>query len=107
MFKGLVSLAVAVAAFVPVSVTTAQAQRPIICEPEMTAKLDELKVDRATVTSLYASHVRTLEGGSAGITGWATLNTCRGKVVFNMGSTCRVYETYTMGECRVPGLRNW
>jgi len=105
MVKVRVSLAAAILGLSPMLDAPAQAQA--LCEREITAKLDELRIDRATVTSIYASHVRTLEGGSAGITGWVNLNTCRGKLVFNMGSTCRLYETYTMGECRVPGLRSW
>lgn len=84
---------------------TAQAQT--LCEREITTKLDELKVDRTTVTNLYASHVRTIEGGSAGITGWVSLTTCRGKFVFNMGSSCRLFETYTTGECRLTGVSSY
>jgi hypothetical protein len=85
----------------------ASADAQALCEREIAAKLDELRIDRATVTNIYANHVRTIEGGSAGITGWVSLNTCRGKVVFNMGSSCRIFETYTMGECRVPGVSSY
>jgi hypothetical protein len=85
----------------------AQSQTSTLCEREIVAKLDELKVDRATVTNIYASHVRNIEGGSAGITGWVSLNTCRGKIVFNMGSSCRPFETYTTGECRITGVSGY
>jgi len=85
----------------------AAAQAQTLCEREITAKLDELKVDRTTVTNIYASQVRTIEGGSAGITGWVSLNGCRGKIVFNMGSSCRMFETYTTGECRLPGVSSY
>jgi hypothetical protein len=85
----------------------AQTQQPGLCERDIAGWLDELKVDRSTVTNIYASTVRTLEGGSAGITGWVSLNTCRGKIVFNMGSSCRRFETYTTGECRLPGVSSY
>jgi hypothetical protein len=85
----------------------AQTRPPALCEREIGARLDDLKIDRSTVTNIYASHIRNIEGGSAGITGWVSLSTCRGKIVLNMGSSCRSFETYTTGECRVPGLSHY
>jgi hypothetical protein len=97
----------AIAVFTATASIAVAAHAQTLCEREIRARLDELRIERTTVTNIYANHVRTLEGGSAGITGRVSLESCRGKVVLNKGSSCRVFETYTTGECRVPGLSSY
>jgi hypothetical protein len=78
------------------------------CERDIVAKLNELGVERAAVTSLYTHVNRTTEGyyTSNGLTGWVRLASCRGGLVLNMSSSCAIYEAYSRGDCRLPGIRS-
>ena len=42
-----------------------------------------------------------------GVTAWVSLKTCKGSVVIDMNTRCRVKQAYTRGQCRVPGLKSF
>ena len=92
-------------ALAAVAAVTAQAET--LCESEITAKLTQLKVDPASVGSIYAYEMRSREGGTTGVMGWVGLNGCRGNVVLNIGRGCRVFDVYTRGQCMVSGVSHY
>ncbi len=51
---------------------------------------------------------RTTRGGAVGgVKAWVDLESCTGSVVVHLNAQCRVKQTWTSGECRLPGLKNY
>lgn len=42
-----------------------------------------------------------------GVDAWVRLNSCSGWLVINMTPACYIRQTYTRGDCRVDGVRNY
>jgi hypothetical protein len=42
-----------------------------------------------------------------GVDAWVDLSACRGSLVVDMSTTCRVRQVYTRGECRLEGVKSF
>lgn len=81
-----------------VPATAAMAQ----CEAEVDAALQEAKIPQSDVKSITVN--ADTGGGNAprlvGYTAWVTRNSCTGKFVVNLSTSCRVKDTYATGDCK-------
>jgi hypothetical protein len=83
------------------------------CESAVADRLAELNVAPADVAGItyvpeQGGLSRTTRGGAVGgVKAWVGLESCKGSVVIHMNAQCRVKQTWTSGECRVPGLKNY
>ena len=80
------------------------------CETTVADRLSELNItDIAAITyvPVYGSGGRTSRGAVIGVKAWVSLESCKGSVVISMNQRCRIKQTWTRGQCEVPGLRNY
>ena len=42
-----------------------------------------------------------------GVTAWVSLNSCQGSVVIDLNRRCRINQSWTRGQRRVPGLKSF
>ena len=80
------------------------------CEITVADRLSELNVgDVAGITyvPVYGSGGRTSRGPVIGVKAWVSLESCKGSVVIHMNKRCRIKQTWTTGQCHIPGLKNY
>ncbi len=82
------------------------------CEDTVADRLAELGIAEADVAGItyvpeQGGASRTSRGGVVGVKAWVGLESCEGSVVIHVNARCRVKQTWTRGECRVPGLKNF
>ena len=89
----------------------ALAGNTVRCEATVAARLGEYGISQADVTgTFYVAQLRAVSRtGRAlrGVTTWVSLKACKGSLVIDMNTQCRVRQAYTRGECRVPGLKSF
>ena len=91
------------------------------CEAEVADQLAALSIedtDVATISTLpkrvARTHVARAQFGLPrvssdfdGVTAWVSLNSCQGSVVIDLNRRCRINQSWTRGQCRVPGLKSF
>lgn len=82
-----------------------------VCEKTVINRLGELGVAESDVKNL--GFVEQHTGGRGGITNvigieyWVRLNSCDGRVVFDLTETCRIKQAYTRRGCKIDGLKSY
>ncbi len=76
------------------------------CEDQALKRLAELGVDRAAIKGVKVYRESTQEGGHQGYKGWVRLEGCKGHAVIDFDTSCRPYQVYTTGDCRISGASN-
>ena len=77
------------------------------------ARRSDLNIAQADVSGItyvpeQGGVSRTTRGGAVGsVKAWVGLESCKGSVVIHLSARCRIKQTWTSGECRVPGLKNY
>ena len=74
------------------------------CKGPVTDHLKRLNIDEKDVTKIGVLPVKTLKGKLLGYRAWISLISCRGSLVINMMTHCKVTDEYTRGECRMDGV---
>ncbi len=82
------------------------------CEETVAARLAELGIAPADVSGItnvpeHGGGSRTSRGAVIGVKAWVSLESCKGSVVIHMNTRCRIKQTWTRGECQVPGLKHY
>ena len=86
------------------------------CEGEVADRLAELKIDQTdigVISTIRKSVARAQFGlprvssDFNGVTAWVNLNFCKGSIVIDLNKRCRISQTWTRGECRVPGVKSF
>ena len=82
------------------------------CEDTVAERLAELSIAAADVAGItyvpeQGGASRTSRGGVVGVKAWVGLESCKGSVVIHLNAQCRIKQTWTSGECRAPGLKNY
>ncbi|NIA69649.1 hypothetical protein HBA54_13690 [Pelagibius litoralis] len=81
------------------------------CSEEVAEHLEELPLAEGDVKSLRIIERTNISDDFGpeifGVDAWVRLNSCSGYLVINMTKGCFVRQTYTRGDCRVEGLRNY
>ena len=70
-------------------------------------QLDRLDVDRADIEKLfYTKQYRDVRGDVrvVGTDAWVRFHSCKGYLVIDLDSFCRVRQVYTRGQCKIPGI---
>ena len=78
------------------------------CRAAVEAELDRRGVDRSSIKSI------SIEVNSTGqdtefvqsFTAWVSFDNCQGNVVFNLSQVCRLRDSYSTGDCRLPDPRD-
>lgn len=96
------SLAAALLAGVP-------AAQALDCHREAEAELQRLAVDASQIAELrYIEKLNPTERGPdvLGVRAWIRLHACddAGYLVIDMTRSCFVRQSYTRGDCRLPGV---
>ncbi len=89
----------------PISLFVGQAyagEQP--CKGPVTDHLKRLKVDEKDVTKIGVLPVKTRKGKLLGYRAWVSLKSCRGSLVINTTTHCKVIDEYTRGTCKIDGL---
>ncbi len=82
-----------------------------VCEKSVIDRLAELGVPDSDIKDL--GFVEQHSGGRGGITNvfgieyWIRLNSCDGRVVFDLTETCRIKQAYTRRGCKIDGLKSY
>ena len=87
----------------------AEAAEPI-CETAVGERLDSLEVNPSDVSGIHYEIQRKNRGSARilNILAWVNLNSCRGQVVIDLSSRCRVRQVYGRGACDLGGtLEVW
>ena len=95
---GLLAIAILTSGYAAKSVDT----RP--CRAAVEAELDRRGVDRRSIKSI------SLDINGTGpdteyvqsFTAWVSFETCQGNLVFNLSQVCRLRDSYSTGDCRLP-----
>ena len=82
------------------------------CETTVVDRLAELDIAEADVAGItyvpeHGGASRASRGVVIGSNVWVSLESCDGAVVIRMTHHCRIKQTSTRGQCRVPGLKNY
>ncbi len=80
------------------------------CEATVAERLGEYGISGADVAGIdYVPQIRAGRTTKSvrGVTAWVSLNVCKGSVVIEMNTRCRVKQAYTRGQCRVPSLKSF
>ena len=96
-------LAVVLIAFEAITVS---AHRVRDCELEIAAAVDDLGVDRRSVTDIEIWHEDAggSEGGRQGYLAYILLKSCEGYLMVSTSTSCQVLQVYTSGRCKLPGV---
>ena len=76
------------------------------CEDQAIKRLAALGVDPSQIKGVEVYRESTQEGGLQGYKGWVRLQGCKGHAVIDFDTSCRPYQVYTTGDCRISGLSN-
>ncbi len=96
--------------------TPAPAREHLRCEGEVADRLAALSIDDADVAgiSTVPKYVARAQFGLPrvssdfdGVTAWVSLNSCKGSLVIDLNRRCRINQTWSRGECRVPGVKSF
>ncbi len=77
------------------------------CEQAVIDRLERLNVDMSDVGDIiYTPRIKTSRDDSrvVGIYAWVNFHSCKGSLVMQMTTRCRVTVAFTRGECRMPGV---
>ena len=77
------------------------------CDSVVDQQLDRLNVDRADIEKLfYTKQYRDVRGDVrvVGTDAWVRFHSCKGYLVIDLDSFCRVRQVYTRGQCKIPGI---
>lgn len=101
----LVSLVVALFAGAPAALA-------LDCRPEAEAELRRLGIDASEIAEVrYIEKLNPTERGPdvLGVRGWIRLHACDGAgyLVIDMTRSCLVRQSYTRGDCRLPGVTGY
>ena len=86
------------------------------CEAEVADQRAALSIedtDVATISTIPKRVARAQFGlprvssDFDGVTAWVSLNSCQGSVVIDLNRRCRINQSWTRGQCRVPGLKSF
>ena len=80
------------------------------CEATVAERLGEYGISEADVAGIdYVPQIRKSRTTRIvrGVKAWVSLNACKGSMVIEMNTRCRVKQAYTRGQCRVPGLKSF
>ena len=82
-------------------------ERPRPCRAEAQAHLRALDVPQSDIadTTLRGKSVSAESNRFSGHALWVKLNSCRGRVVLEMGQSCQLRRTFATGDCKVPARR--
>ncbi len=81
------------------------------CESVVDEQLDGLNVDRADIEKLFYTRqlriARRNDTRVVGVDAWVRFKSCKGYLVIDMTRHCRVRQSYTRGQCRIPGVKSF
>jgi hypothetical protein len=82
----------------------AEAAEPV-CETAVSARLDSLEIGPSDIRGIHYDVKRKNRGSDRirNILAWVSLNSCRGHVVIDLSSQCRVRQVYGRGTCDLGG----
>jgi hypothetical protein len=102
--KSILLIGVALGLFLlPVPPTEAAGPRKY-CEPQVSKRLNLLKVDPSDIYEITYEAQRRSSGKNdpiARILAWVTLHSCKGYVVIDLSPQCTFRQTYGRGECKI------
>ena len=80
-----------------------------VCSAVVDRTLASLGVDRGDIARIdYGSETSSGEGAElVAIRAWVRLKSCDGRLVVDMTPNCRLVQTYTRRQCRVPGVAHY
>jgi hypothetical protein len=81
------------------------------CQSAVDAEIDRLAINRADIAGITFDRKTQSSGDgdnrTVGINAWVKLNSCKGSIVVDMRTNCKVRQVYTRGECRVDGIKGF
>ena len=80
------------------------------CSASVEAELDRLNVNRSNIASISISRRTRTQGENEvtdGYDAWVRFKSCKGALIVQMRTSCRVRGSYSRGECRVDGVKHW
>ena len=79
------------------------------CSAVVDRTLASLGIDRSDIARIdYGSETSSGEGAElVAIRAWVKLRSCDGRLVVDMTPNCRLVQTYTRRQCRVPGVAHY
>ena len=81
-------------------------KRPCLAAVE--AELDRRGVDPKSIKAISLDVNATGQDTEfvQSFTAWVSFNNCQGNVVFNLSQVCRLRDSYSTGDCRLPDPRD-
>lgn len=80
------------------------------CVPVVQDRLDALALTAADVTriSMVTRYENIFDSEVlVGFNAWVGLEACRGYVIVDVTTSCRVRQVYTRGDCRLDGVKSF
>ncbi len=109
--KSILRIGVALGLFLlPVPPTEAAGPRKY-CEPQVSERLDLLKVEPSDIHDIFYDakrHSGRNDDQVNRILAWVSLHSCKGYVIIDLSKHCTVREVYGRGECNLGGaIKPW
>ena len=103
MIRGLGAFAIVMTAL---AMPAAAANTSGPCARSVDRVLSELSIPPQDIKSVstVAQREGTERGRFTGYRAWVGLASCDGSLVIDLSSSCRVTQTYTRGQCSIPGI---
>ncbi|MDA1101507.1 MAG: hypothetical protein O2967_21310 [Proteobacteria bacterium] len=82
---------------------------PHRCTMPVMEKMAQLDVAEPQIEQISFVDVRSDDRSARllGYEAWVKLKRCRGSVVVKVSRQCEIQETYSRGECKMTGLKNY